>query len=537
MFLCKGGGMQKVMVILMLMGGTAFAQVSPVLSLESDPQLLDVVCRACAHFNPDALPSDSPYHLDRATCGTMAVMGLRANWDKLSPATKTSFSFLFQQSRPTRTASAKSASGRFDVHYNTSGFHAVSLVDGDANGIPDYVDETIKAFDASWDRQITQLGYNPPPSDGDGVYDIYISSLGTQSVYGLTWPGGSDTVIPSHIEIDNNFTDANVYFTQGIDGLKVTAAHEFFHAIQFGYYADFGASWWQEMTATWMEDVVYPDINDFYAYLPGRLNDPEASIDAGGIHPFGGAVYAHHMEQVYGIDAVRIVWESLLSRAPKNYQLSEINLAMPGGEFANVLPRYAVWNYLTNTRARPNYYVEAADILSVKHRDLGASGSGTGSATVDHLGATYVRVETAGLSGGLRGIFTLSSASSWTFVVALVQASRIELLWPQSGTVVVPNVNRFQEVVFIPIVTSLTDDNLRVDYTISSGVGNSTASDLVADFDNDGNVNFNDFLTFADGFGVAPLSPSHNPRSDLNGDGPVDFHDFLLFASHFGESR
>jgi Ca2+-binding EF-hand superfamily protein len=98
-------------------------------------------------------------------------------------------------------------------------------------------------------------------------------------------------------------------------------------------------------------------------------------------------------------------------------------------------------------------------------------------------------------------------------------------------------VNRFQEVVFIPIVTSLTDDNLRVDYTISSGVGNSTASDLVADFDNDGNVNFNDFLTFADGFGVAPLSPSHNPRSDLNGDGPVDFHDFLLFASHFGESR
>ena len=108
---------------------------------------------------------------------------------------------------------------------------------------------------------------------------------------------------------------------------------------------------------------------------------------------------------------------------------------------------------------------------------------------------------------------------------------------PQSGTVVIPNVNRYDEVVFIPTVTSLTTDNVRISYTISSGVGNSVASDLVADFDSDGNVNFNDFVTFSSGFGIAPSNANHNPLLDLNGDGPVNFQDFLIFVSHFGESR
>lgn len=531
--------MKYITIILIFLSSIAHAQVPSVQPSEKDPHLMDIVSHACAHFYPNVLSNDSPYRLSQATCGTMAIMGLRSNWDRLSPATKTSFSFLLQQTPPTRTASITSASGRFKIHYNTSGLHAVTLTDDNANGVPDFVDETIKAFDESWTRQVNELGYTPPPSDGDGVYDIYISSLGTLSAYGLTWPLGSDTTMPSYIEIDNDFNDSQ-YFTRGLDALKVTAAHEFFHAIQFGYYADFGAAWWQEMTATWMEDVVYPDINDFYAYVPSRLNEPEVSLDhapGGTAYPFGGAVFAHHIEQVFGIDAVRNVWENLLSQSPQNYQLINIDEGMPSGGFANVFPRYAVWNYLTSTRARPNYYSEAADLQSVKYRDLGASGSGTGSVTIDHLGATYVRVETVGLSGGIRGTFTVSNTNAFTFVVLLIQPNRIELLWPKTTTVTIPNVNRFSEVVFIPTVTSLSEDDLRVDYTISSGVGNSVASDLVADFNSDGNVNFNDFVTFTQGFGIAPVETSHNPQLDLNGDGPINFQDFLIFVSHFGESK
>lgn len=531
--------MKKLMLLLVFLGGTAYGQVSPILSVERDPALADLVGRAVAHFHPEMLGVDNPHHLNRATCGTMTLLGLRSKWSELSPATKTTFASLLQRTRPSRTETQTSPSGHFQIHYNTTGIHAVSLVDSDSNGIPDYVDATINAFDKTWAKQIDELGYMSPPSDGDNVYDIYITSLGSQSVYGLTWPSGSDLTTSSYIEIDNDFTDA-VYYTSGIEGLEATAAHEFFHAIQFAYYADFGASWWQEMSATWMEDVVYPDINDYYAYVPSRMNDPESSIDyapGGTAHPFGGAIFAHHLEQVYGIDAIRNVWVTLGNRAPSSYKLSEIDAGMPAGGLSQLFPRYAVWNYLTNTRARPNYYTEASDLQSVKMRDLGVSGSGTGSETVDHLAATYVRVETQGLSGGLRGVFTLANATNWTLVVVLVQPNRIELMYPQSSTVVIPNVNRYSEVAFIPVVTSMTSNNLRVDYTISSGVGNSVASDLVADFDADGSVNFNDFVAFSQGFGVSPNNSDHNPFLDLNGDGPVDFQDFLIFVSHFGNTR
>ncbi len=268
--------MRKLLILFCLIGGTASAQVSPVLSLETDPALLDVVCRACAHFHPDALDADSPYTLDRATCGTMAILGLRSNWDKLSPATKSTFSSLFQASRPSRTTTVTSPSGHFAVHYNTTGIHAVSLTDIDGNGTPDYVDETINAFEDSWTREIDELGYNPPPSDGDGVYDIYITSLGSQRVYGLTWPLGSDLTTESYIEVDNNFTDANVYYTQGIDGLKVTAAHEFFHAIQFGYYADFGKL--EQMAKALTEGFVFQ--GEYNHYRNAHYGSSSAGLDA-----------------------------------------------------------------------------------------------------------------------------------------------------------------------------------------------------------------------------------------------------------------
>ena len=102
--------------------------------------------------------------------------------------------------------------------------------------MPDYVDEAARVFESVWDLQINQLGYSPPLSDGDGVYDVYIKNLALQSVYGYTHPiAYPESRTPSYMEIDNNFTD-NIYrHARGFNGLRVTAAHEFFHAIQFGY--------------------------------------------------------------------------------------------------------------------------------------------------------------------------------------------------------------------------------------------------------------------------------------------------------------
>ena len=50
------------------------------------------------------------------------------------------------------------------------------------------------------------------------------------------------------------------------NSLRVTAAHEFFHAIQFAYDVNEDI-WFMEGTATWVEDEVYDSINDNYQFL------------------------------------------------------------------------------------------------------------------------------------------------------------------------------------------------------------------------------------------------------------------------------
>ena len=531
------------LAIVLLAGRSVHAQVPPIFA--PGTELHDIYCRACAHFFPEVLPADSEFRLDRAICGTSAILGLTANWDRLPPAAKEAFAFL--QQRPILSHSILSSGGHFKIHYNTTGTHAVDPTDANANGVPDYVDEVARVFEEVWDLQINQLGYNPPLSDGDNVYDIYIKNLAIQQAYGFTYPiAYTELTTPSYMEIDNNFTD-NIYpvNSRGFNGLRVTAAHEFFHAIQFGYYADFDAAWWHILTATWMEDVVYPDVNDFYQYMtcPGSFScfydDPEASLDkfSGSLHPYGAAIFAHHIEQVYGADAIKSVWELLKRREPSKYSLSLIDDGMPLGGFAQVMPRFAAWNYLTNVRARPGYYVEAHDLPSIKRTNIffGPDGSFEGVETVDHLGTTYLRVSTSNIAGGLRGTFALDSQGRWKLLVMLISSSGVELLYPRGTTVVIPRANRFDEVVFIVMETSLSGERRRVYYLLSTG--GSTATDLVCDVDGDGRVAFSDFLRFADGFGLLHTDSNYDQKLDFNGDGPVDFRDFLIFISHFGESR
>jgi hypothetical protein len=528
-------------ILFVFVGGGLYAQVPPIFTPGSE--LHDVYGRACAHFYPQELPLGSSFRHDKAVCGTSAIVGLTSNWNWLPVAAKESFAFLLQ--RPTLTESILSPSGHFRIHFKRTGIHAVDPTDTDGNGRSDYVDEAARIFDALWVLQIDQLGYAAPPSDGDDIYDVYIKNLASQSAYGFTYPiAFPELTTPSYMEIDNNFTD-NIYFTRGLDGLRVTAAHEFYHAVQFGYYADFAAAWWQELTATWMEDVAYPDVNDFYQYISCQsdfsciYDDPEASLDkfSGSLHPFGGAIFAHHIEQVYDIDAIKNVWELLRERDPSTYNLSLISEGLPAGGLGNMLPRFSVWNYLTNTRTRSGYYSEAGDLPSIKHTDTGlvTGGSFSATRTLDHLGTTYIRVATANIAGGIRGSFTLDANGQWTLLVILMSSSRVELLWPRGTEVVIPNANRFEEIVFIVMETSLSGSDRRVDFTMSTG--GSTPTDLVGDIDGDGNVAFPDFLSFANGFGLLYNHESYNPRLDLNGDGPIDFQDFLIFVSHFGESR
>src|SRR3972149_3832937 len=94
------------------------------------------------------------------------------------------------------------------------------------------------SIDSAYNFEVDYLGYPAPPSDngmgGDNLYDIYIINLGG-GLYGYTESeddlGGQKYT--SFMVVDNDYAG---YYSTGINGARVTLAHEFHHSIQMGNY-------------------------------------------------------------------------------------------------------------------------------------------------------------------------------------------------------------------------------------------------------------------------------------------------------------
>lgn len=332
--------------------------------------------------------------------------------------------------RPALEHEAVSPSGHFRLHYDTTGRDAVEAIDDDDNGLPDYVDLTAAVADSVWELQIDILGYNAPPSDGGAgggdEVDIYILDLGRQQNYGITFPISSGTAGPAFLEVDNDFTNGifgstvicpGLTGTRGDDALRVTMAHEFFHVVQFGYYQGSDGSWWQESSATWMEDVAYPQIDDYLQYVCAFLGVPGRAVDSGvpsaDFHSYGASVFSHFLDQRYGRDVIRWIWEEHQRRrsarldnfdsALRNYNgtvLGVENVSDAGIEAA--YSEMGVWAWFVGDRFRDGFFAEGDRYASgfTPTFPVAAKVAVSDSGRLDHMSRTYIRLEPRLLPGG-----------------------------------------------------------------------------------------------------------------------------------------
>src|SRR3972149_50500 len=302
---------------------------------------------------------------------TMTVMNIRRNWEKWSLGFRKIAEgyFVKKQLSPADSHLAKAANlsagkaangghvlpnwvetANFSIEWGNNldnsdgGRNSVRIVNCSKRltglscaGIPDVVDHWADYFEEVWEKEIGTLGYIEPTGKRSYLYDIYIANTGD------TIMGNNDDQTPSlgfnflgitttycdygnlNPVCKNEVSDSSSYILvnghiRNTDTMRITAAHEFFHAIQFSYPSiDYWFShenhWWIESTATWMEEVVYDDVNNYYPRVRSWLKSPSLSLKYSGNnysgHEYGDALFIIFLTDVYLKDKnfVRDVWE------------------------------------------------------------------------------------------------------------------------------------------------------------------------------------------------------------------------------------
>lgn len=270
------------------------------------------------------------------------------------------------------------------VHWVATTNDAPPLVDANGNGVPDQVDRTLDVFEAAWAFEVGRLAFRAPRSDRtspnhgpDGRLDVYLVDVGGRGLDGYVAtddPRASDDGYryrnySAYVVVDDDFAVSQLGSSGGSDGLRVTAAHELFHAVQYAY--DAGEDdWLMEGTAAWMEDQFADDVNTNRVWLgQGPLEQPWISLDSNrGLREYGAWIFFRYLS------------ESM----------------RPGGSDPSIIRR--VWELAADGPGSPNLYSAraVAQALAARRRQIGSSLAAFGAwnllpAVFYEEGAAYAR--------------------------------------------------------------------------------------------------------------------------------------------------
>jgi len=282
---------------------------------------------------------------------TYSLVLMAREWDQLSASTKQEILDIrangFGQLKETVTTP------HFVLHYTTQGNEAVPAQDNDRNGISDYIDIAAESWERVWNREIVELSYPAPLGTPAQKFHVYYRDL--RSYYGAAYPQNvvlqSTTPVPlgtasGYIVVENDFYEGFPPNDEDVTGnevirsgaLKVTQAHEFMHAIQFNINV-FQSGWLFESHATWAEDAVYDDLNDWRWYINRFLINPDAPVF--NRYVYGSAFFMNYLSETYGVDVTREIW----MQAKTNSTPNAVRVAAFGGSW-EAMKAFAPAEYL-----------------------------------------------------------------------------------------------------------------------------------------------------------------------------------------------
>ncbi len=436
---------------------------------------------ARALFNTDKLPKEYRSRVPmKSGTGLLEELARYLKSRSQEPVVSEFIRQSVSSSVPELDKTYRSPSGWFNLHYTLEGENAVGFSYREPGAVPPYIMQAAEAFDNVRSVTCHARGYREPVlEEGKDYYDVYVYDL--KDKYGVTYSSEIYSaqkkrtgVASSYICIDNNYSREKGFDKSRLDCMRVTAAHEFFHAVQYAYNVE-ADTWWKEASATWNEDEVYPGINDYVRYIKKYFNNPGLSLDKTG---YSGVIFAKFLSQYYGgYDAMRRIWE--LQAEGQNNSIQAIDRFVrtyyAGKDIGSVYNQFSIYN--TNPA---QYYKEGASWnLSASAQNTYAKYPISASiGKLDHLASNYqlfqpvdtsrdrsLKIAIEGMEG--RWGFTLQKRSSRTKQYSITEIlsrglyDRAEIELGGFGTT-------FDEVWLIPSNLETLQD--RMPYAYSAGL-------------------------------------------------------------------
>ncbi|HKP64062.1 MAG TPA: MXAN_6640 family putative metalloprotease [Polyangiales bacterium] len=263
-----------------------------------------------------------------------------------------------------RVEQLDSADGKFRIHYTRAGEHAVPSADANADGVPDFVQQVAQEYAAVGAYYASELGFEPPLSDGDGRFDVYL----------LDFPTSSDGEFrrenclrdqpfrcTGYMLHENDFNGRN--YPSLARATRILASHEYFHAVQAGYDAEAGRVT-GEGTAVWASEQYDPTLTDLEGFVAGYLDNTERSLEQEPMGPFdqfsyGSSLFFQYLGERYGRDVIRELWEALRDQAEAGGSktwpevLDRVLVDAHDSSLGAAFTEFSSWNLFTGGRADP----------------------------------------------------------------------------------------------------------------------------------------------------------------------------------------
>lgn len=233
-------------------------------------------------------------------------------------------------------------------------------------------EEMVTILEHAWDVQVDTLGFTAPLDDeghcgADGRYDVFF------------WRGVDGAYVDSVAENPaTSYDDYSTYMAidptgeYGAELLDTTLTHEFNHAVQAS------DDWWEsalifEMSATFVESLVYPEQDDYFYVLEDFQRHPEWSLfyddNYRTWYMYGAAMYLHFLYQRYFPDDpafIARIWHD--SRSEPTGQrpdyidsIRSLLLTERGVEFDDAVVEFMQWRWFVAEQDDGAHFSQGTD--------------------------------------------------------------------------------------------------------------------------------------------------------------------------------